>query len=112
MEFIVNEQGCQVLSQEMYNGLDQISNLISELESMDGTLRNALGDDYESIGKNINEMKSEFENALSLSGSKCIGDRMKALISIILVNKNTLEYIQSLKKLRIKHIIKWKMLRV
>ena len=64
MEFIVNEQGCQVLSQEMYNGLDQISNLISELESMDGTLRNALGDDYESIGKNINEMKSEFENAL------------------------------------------------
>ena len=64
MEFIVNEQGCQVLSQEMYNGLDQISNLISELESMDGTLRNALGDDYESIGKNINEMKSKFENAL------------------------------------------------
>lgn len=64
MEFIVNEQGCQILSQQMYDGLNQIGELISELERMDGTLRNALGDDYESIGKGIDQMKSEFGHAL------------------------------------------------
>ena len=64
MEFSVNEQGCQNLSEEMFNGLNEIGNIISELESMEGTLRSALGDDYESIGQSTNRMKSELGDAL------------------------------------------------
>lgn len=64
MEFIVNEQGCKNLINEMYSGMRDLSNLISELESMDGTLKAALGEDYDSIGRSVSVMKSEFADAL------------------------------------------------
>ena len=63
MEFIVNEQGCNNLSNEMLDGLNKLGTLISELEAMDGTLRTALGDDYESIGRNVSVMKNELGDA-------------------------------------------------
>lgn len=63
MEFLVNEQGCRNLIGEMYNEMNKLGTLISELESMDGTLRMALGDDYQAIGRSISLMKSEFTDA-------------------------------------------------
>lgn len=68
MEFIVNEQGCRNLENEMAVGLGKLTTLISELEAMDGTLKAALGDDYESIGGNVDVMKAELEESKIVFG--------------------------------------------
>lgn len=63
MDFIVNESGCRQLSADMLSNMRDIALLISEIESQNGTLRAALGDDYEAIAKSVRIMMSELTNA-------------------------------------------------
>lgn len=63
MDFIVNESGCRQLSTDMLSNMKEIALLISEIESQNGTLRAALGDDYEAIAKSVRTMMSELTNA-------------------------------------------------
>lgn len=63
MDFIVNESGCRQLSADMLSNMRDIALLISEIESQNGTLRAALGDDYEAIAKSVRTMMSELTNA-------------------------------------------------
>ena len=97
MEFVVNENGCRQLSEDMATNLREIARLVSEIVSQDGTLKAALGDDYDAIAESVRIMTA---------------DRMRVSISFVLVSNNTTVYIQSLKKLCIELIAKWKMPRV
>jgi len=63
VEFVVNESGCRQLSQDMLSHMREIGTLISEIESQNGTLRVALGEDYDAIARSVNLMKQELENA-------------------------------------------------
>ena len=63
MDFIVNESGCRQLSTDMLSNMKEIALLIAEIESQNGTLRAALGDDYEAIAKSVRTMMSELTNA-------------------------------------------------
>ena len=63
MDFIVNESGCRQLSADMLSNMKEIALLIAEIESQNGTLRAALGDDYEAIAKSVRTMMSELTNA-------------------------------------------------
>lgn len=63
MSFVVNESGCKKLSADMLTNLKGISGLINELDDHDGTLKAALGDDYDTIARTVTTMKSELGNA-------------------------------------------------
>ncbi len=63
MEFIVDEQGCRTLSADMLHDMRQIALLISEIQAQDGTLRNALGEDYEAIARSVRIMTTELDGA-------------------------------------------------
>ena len=63
MQFVVNENGCRKLSEDMLNNVRAIALLVSEIESKNGTLRAALGDDYEAIARSVRIMTSELNNA-------------------------------------------------
>ena len=63
MEFIVNEQGCLSLSQDMLTTVKNIAALISAFEDKDGMLRAALGADYDAIAKSVKIMSSELDAA-------------------------------------------------
>ena len=63
MEFTVNEQGCRRLSADMLTYLRRILALISEIENQNGTLRGALGEDYDAIARTVRVMASELESA-------------------------------------------------
>ena len=65
MEFIVNESGCRQLSADMLTNMREIAMLVSEIDSQNGTLRAALGDDYDAIARSVRIMTSELQNALS-----------------------------------------------
>jgi len=65
MDFIVNESGCRKLSADMLSNMREIARLIAEIDSQNGTLRAALGDDYEAIAKSVRTMASELTNAQS-----------------------------------------------
>lgn len=65
MQFDVNEQGVRNLSQEMLGQMRQIAVLISEIDSMNGTLRAALGEDYNAINASVQIMKGELGSALN-----------------------------------------------
>lgn len=63
MEFVVNENGCRQLSEDMATNLREIARLVSEIVSQDGTLKAALGDDYDAIAKSVRIMTGELNNA-------------------------------------------------
>ena len=65
MEFVVNESGCRQLSEDMLSNMHEIAVLISDIESQNGTLKAALGDDYDAIARSIRYMISELSNAQS-----------------------------------------------
>lgn len=63
MEFVVNENGCKQLSVDMLKSLRDIAALVSEIDSRNGTLQAALGDDYEAIAKTVRIMSGELNSA-------------------------------------------------
>ena len=63
MDFIVNESGCKKLRTDMLTNLIEISGLINEFQDHDGTLKAALGDDYDAIAKTVRVMNSELSSA-------------------------------------------------
>lgn len=65
MEFIVNESGCRQLSADMLTNMREIAMLVSEIDSQNGTLRAALGDDYDAIARSVRIMTSELQKAHS-----------------------------------------------
>ena len=65
MEFTVNESGCRQLSQDMLTNLREIAMIVSEIDSQNGNLRAALGDDYDAIASSVRIMTSELSNAHS-----------------------------------------------
>lgn len=65
MEFVVNESGCRQLSMDMLSNMREIATLISEIDSQNGTLKVALGDDYDAIARSVRYMTSELQNAHS-----------------------------------------------
>ena len=65
MEFVVNESGCRQLSTDMLSNMKEIASLVSEIDSQNGTLKAALGDDYDAIAKSVRYMTSELSDAHS-----------------------------------------------
>ena len=65
MEFIVNESGCRQLSTDMLTNMREIASLVSEIDAQNGTLKAALGDDYDAIARSVRIMASELQNAHS-----------------------------------------------
>lgn len=65
MEFIVNESGCRQLSADMLTNMREIATLVSEIDAQNGTLKAALGDDYDAIARSVRIMASELQNAHS-----------------------------------------------
>lgn len=63
MEFIVNESGCRQLSTDMLTNLKDIAGLVAEIDSQNGTLKAALGDDYDAIARTVRVMTSELNSA-------------------------------------------------
>ena len=63
MEFVVNESGCRALSMDMLSNLKEIAGLVSEIDSQNGTLKAALGDDYDAIARTVRIMTSELNSA-------------------------------------------------
>jgi len=63
MEFIVNESGCRQLSADMLTNLKDIAGLVAEIDSQNGTLKAALGDDYDAIARTVRVMTSELNSA-------------------------------------------------
>jgi|GEM_PF-4944402 len=63
MEFVVNEAGCKRLSEDMLSNMRGIASIIAEIDAQNGTLRAALGDDYDAIAKSVRTMTSELSNA-------------------------------------------------
>ena len=65
MEFVVNESGCRQLSMDMLSNMRDVAAIISEIDSQNGTLKAALGDDYEAIARSVRAMTAELQNAHS-----------------------------------------------
>ena len=63
MEFVVNESGCRQLSTDMLTNLKDIAGLVAEIDSQNGTLKAALGDDYDAIARTVRVMTSELNSA-------------------------------------------------
>lgn len=63
MEFVVNESGCRQLSADMLTNLKDIAGLVAEIDSQNGTLKAALGDDYDAIARTVRIMTSELNSA-------------------------------------------------
>ena len=63
MEFVVNESGCRQLSTDMLSNLKEIAGLVAEIDNQNGTLKAALGDDYDAIARTVRIMTDEFNSA-------------------------------------------------
>ena len=63
MEFVVDESRCRQLSTDMLSNLKEIAKLVSEIENQNGTLKAALGDDYDAIARTVRIMSEELNNA-------------------------------------------------
>lgn len=63
MEFVVNENGCRQLSADMLTNLKDIAGLVAEIDNQNGTLKAALGDDYDAIARTVRVMTSELNSA-------------------------------------------------
>ena len=64
MEFVVNEKMCHNLSNEMLQQMRQIAQWVAEIDSQNGTLRSALGEDYNAIASSVRVMTSELNSAM------------------------------------------------
>jgi len=62
-EYKIDENGCKGLSEAMLVQLREIAGVISEIQNQEGTLRAALGDDYDAIAKKIRVMSGELDGA-------------------------------------------------
>mgnify|MGYP004547759337 FL=1 len=63
MEFDVNESVCRQLSVDMLTNLKDIAGLVAEIDNQNGTLKAALGDDYDAIARTVRVMTSELNSA-------------------------------------------------
>lgn len=63
MDFVVNEQGCRTLIDNLRNYMAQIKALIDNINTQDATLREALGSDYQSVARTVGTMRTELESA-------------------------------------------------
>ena len=63
LEFVVNENGCRQLSADMLTSLKEIAGLVAEIDSQNGNLKAALGDDYDAIARTVRIMSGELNNA-------------------------------------------------
>lgn len=63
MEFVVNENGCRQLSEDMLSNMREIAMLVSEIEGQNGNLKAALGEDYETIARSIRQMTAALSEA-------------------------------------------------
>lgn len=63
MEFVVNESGCRQLSADMLANLKDIAGLIAEIDNQNGTLKAALGEDYDAIARTVRVMTGELNSA-------------------------------------------------
>lgn len=63
MDFVVNESGCRQLSADMLTNLKEIAGLVAEIDNQNGTLKAALGDDYDAIARTVRVMTSELNSA-------------------------------------------------
>lgn len=63
MDFTINENGCKKLCTDMFINLKEINSLINECQDHDGTLKAALGDDYDAIAKIVRVINSELSSA-------------------------------------------------
>lgn len=63
MEFVVNERGCRQLSADMLLSLKEIAGLVTKIDSQNGTLKAALGDDYDTIARTVRIMTAELSGA-------------------------------------------------
>ena len=86
MEFIVNEQGCSNLMNEMTNKLNEIGRIISDIESNDAVLNSALGDDGAAVRRSISTMKG------------AMGDALRDL-KVVITNMDA--YIKSVKEIKV-----------
>ncbi len=86
MEFTVNEQGCSNLANEMFNKLNEINRIITDMESKDAVLNSALGDDGARVRRSVATMKS------------AMGDAMRDL-KVVVNNMN--EYIQKVHEIKV-----------
>lgn len=85
-EFIVNESGCREMSADMLKELKRIIILVGELDSQNGTLRAALGEDYEAIEKSVHIMKGALVDA-------------QAELDVIIKDMN--EYMEEVQQVRV-----------
>ena len=63
MEFIVNEQGCQQLAENIQTDINKIATLISEIEGKNSTLQSALGEDADTIAASVKTMNNALQGA-------------------------------------------------
>lgn len=63
MQFTVNEQGCRQLGIDMLSHMRSIAQLVAEIDGQNGTLRAALGEDYEAIARTVRVMTAELGSA-------------------------------------------------
>lgn len=63
MQFTVNEQGCRQLGIDMLSHMRSIAQLVAEIDGQNGTLRAALGEDYEAIARTVRVMTAELSSA-------------------------------------------------
>lgn len=68
MEFTVNEQGCRALETEILQLMRQITVCVSDIQNSTNMLRNALGEDYDSIGRSVALMANELQQAQQNAG--------------------------------------------
>lgn len=61
--FDVNESTCRKLGIDMLSNLKEIIELVNKIDSQDGNLKAALGEDYGSIARSVRIMKEELESA-------------------------------------------------
>ena len=73
MEFVIDESGCRRLRADMLAYLKDIAGLVAEIDSQNGTLKAALGDDYEAIASMVRVIASEL-NSASLELNTIIDD--------------------------------------
>lgn len=63
MEFTIDERGCRTLGEDMRSDLKRLAQLIGEIESQNGMLKGALGEDYEAIARTVRVMSAELSDA-------------------------------------------------
>ena len=63
MEFIVNEEGCRNLADNMRAQLAAIQSCVAQIDSHESLMRAALGPDYEAIARSTRAITQELQDA-------------------------------------------------